>query len=97
MYFRTQKEMFNYIWETRPHVSQLTGVPLEHQKGSKMWHWQFLHVLPKGKFKKYALNSDNILLGTPEEHENQNKYQVFNDRYTELHQQYYRQHYNKEF
>ena len=55
MIFKNQAELFNYIWETRPHVSELTGEKLL-PKGDFKWHWQFLHVLPKGSYKYYKLN-----------------------------------------
>jgi len=96
MIFKTQKEMFEYIWRTRPHYSQLTGQPLLPKDHPK-WHWQFLHVLPKGKFKKFALESDNILLGLPYEHEHQNDYKTFNDKYEELHKRYYEEVYGRKF
>jgi len=96
MIFKTQKEMFDYIWETRPHLSQLSKEPLL-PKGHPKWHWQFLHVLPKGKFKKYALNPENILLALPEEHECQNNFQVFNDKFEELHRKYYAEVYGRTF
>lgn len=88
MIFDSQKEMFEWIWENRPHVSELSGQNLL-PKWHPRWHWQFLHVLPKGKFKRMALNSDNILLGLPEEHEKQNQFEVFNNKYEQLTREYY--------
>jgi len=77
--FKNQKEMFDYIWETRPHISELSGDPLL-PKGHFKWHWQFLHVLPKGSYQSYKLNPDNILLALPHEHEKQEQYKAFNDK-----------------
>ena len=88
MIFNNQTDMFNWIWDNRPHVSELSGRNLL-PKSHLMWHWQFLHVLPKGKFKRMALNSDNILLGLPEEHKKQNQYPVFNEKYEKLAREYY--------
>lgn len=95
MTFRTKTELFNYVWETRPHVSELTGAPLL-PKGNFQWVWQFLHVLG-GNYPHYKLNPDNILLGLPEEHQNQNQYKVFNERSDELKREYYARYYGKSF
>lgn len=88
--------MFEYVWETRPHISELSGKPLL-PKGNFKWHWQFLHVLPKGSYPSYRLNPDNIMLGLPEEHEKQEEFMVFRIKYDELKQRYYKEVYNKEF
>lgn len=96
MEFKNQKEMFLWIWESREHVSELTGEDLLPPSHSQ-WHWQFLHVLPKGSYPKYKLNPDNILLGTPTEHTNQEHYKVFNDKQLELKRAYYKEYYNKDF
>lgn len=93
---KNQTELFNYIWETRPHFSELSGKPLL-SKTHPQWHWQFIHVLPKGKYSKYKLNPDNILLGLPEEHEKQNNFEVFNQRYEELHRRYYQEIYQRSY
>ena len=93
---KNQKELFNHIWNTREHRSELTGKPLYNTNHSQ-WHWQFLHVLPKGSYPKYKLNPDNIMLALPEEHQNQNKYDKFKEKYEELRRQYYKEHYGKEF
>lgn len=81
--FRNQREMFEWIWENRPHVSELSEKPL-YVKSHYQWHWQFLHVLPKGSYPSYKLNSDNILLALPDEHEKQEQYQAFRDKQAEL-------------
>lgn len=96
MKFKNQKELFEHIWETRPHVSELSGKQLL-PKGSFQWHWQFLHVLPKGSYPKWKLNPDNIILALPEEHENQNSFAKFEIKYSELRQKYYEEFYNKSF
>ena len=95
MTFKTIKQLFDYIWETREHLSELTGEPLL-PKGHPKWHWQFLHVLPKN-YKKFAFDPRNILLGLPEEHEHQNDFEVFNKKYEELHRLYYEEVYGRKF
>lgn len=98
MEFKNQKEMFLYIWETRAeqngYTSEISGKPLfppHHYK----FHWQFLHLLSKGTYPKYKLNPDNIILGTPKEHENQEQYDIFIEKRDELKRQYYKEFYNK--
>jgi hypothetical protein len=96
MTFKNQKEMFNWIWENRPHVSELSGKPLV-DKGHFMWHWQFAHILPKGSYPKYKLNSDNVMLVTSEEHCEQEDYKIFLGKQKELRRKYYEEFYGKEF
>jgi len=84
------------IWNSRPHVSELSGKPLL-QIGNYYWHYQFLHILPKGSYPEYKLNPDNILLGTPEEHRNQESIPFFKIRYAEMKRRYYKEIYGKEF
>lgn len=81
--FNTLKELFFYVWETREHVSELTGEPLLPECNDR-WHWQFLHVLNKNTYPEYKFDPDNILLGLPEEHEKQEDYQVFRDKLEEM-------------
>jgi len=87
--FKDQKQLFAYVWATRPHVSELSGKPLLYPNSNK-WHHQFLHVLSKGAYPSYRLNPDNILLGTPEEHAKQEEYDLFNEKKQELKEAYYR-------
>ena len=94
--YKNQTEMFNDIWETREHKSELTGKPLFNKNHYK-WHWQFLHVLPKGTYPKYKLNPDNILLALPDEHGNQETYKIFQQKKAELQREYYKKYYNKTF
>ena len=96
MKFKTQSEMFLHIWSTRPHISELTGKPLLHI-GYFKWRWQFLHVLAKGSYPSYKFESDNILLGLPDEHEHQERYQVFKDKQIELKRKYSDEHKIKKF
>lgn len=65
--FNNQKEMFDFVWGSRPHVCQLSGMDLE---SVPQWqhHWIYGHILPKGKYVYYKLNPDNILLLHPDVH-----------------------------
>lgn len=100
MKFKNQKEMFDWIWENRAEEngfrSELSGKPLL-PKGHFQWHWQFLHVLPKGTYPAYKFDSENILLGLPNEHENQERFEVFQNKKDELIPKYYKEIYNKTF
>ena len=84
----SQIDMFNEIWDERPHKSELTGDPLL-PKGHSKWHFQFLHVLGKGSFPQYELDKNNILLGTPDEHDHQDDYDVFRKKKIELLKDHY--------
>ena len=79
MEFKTQKELFDYVWESRPHVSEISGKPLL-PKGDMMHHWQFCHLLGKGVYKKYKFRSENIILALPIEHQYQERYTIFIER-----------------
>lgn len=94
--FKSELDLFNYVWNSRPHISQLTKLPLL-PKGHSQWHWQFLHVLPKGSFPKYKFNPENILLGLPEEHNKQESFRVFQEKKDDLRREYYSKFYNKTF
>jgi hypothetical protein len=83
MKFKTQLQMFNWIWENRPHVSELSGKPL-YPKSYFRWHWQFLHVLGKQRYPDQKLNPDNIMLALPDEHEKQEQYPKFKEKQQEL-------------
>lgn len=69
---RGELYLFRTLLWTRGSISEISGkplLPLEHPQ----WHWQFLHVLPKGLYKRYKLNPRNIVLALPSEHEYQDK------------------------
>ena len=79
--------MFNWIWENRPHVSEVSGKPLL-RKGHFQWHWQFAHVLPKGTYKRFKLREENIMLMLPEEHDKQEQFEAYLERKQELRNKY---------
>lgn len=86
--FKNQKEMFMYIWNSRPHISELSGDPLL-PIGHWQWHWQFIHVLPKGTYSDMKLDPDNVMLGLPYEHIKQEDYPAFVKKRIELTSKYY--------
>lgn len=94
--FKNQLQMFNYIWDTRDHVSEISGKPLLNRNNFK-WHFQFAHVLSKGQYTKYKLNPNNIMLMLPEEHEKQETFPKFIEKRDELKRKYYKEFYNKKF
>lgn len=55
--------LFISIWQTRPHVSFVSGLALTNFDIRC-----FFHILPKGSYRRYKLNENNIILTTPEEH-----------------------------
>jgi hypothetical protein len=61
--------MFRTIWNTRPHVSFLSGEKL----GNDAYPWMFAHVLPKKKYPDFRLRLENIVLLTWEEHDRWDK------------------------
>ncbi len=94
--FKNQKELFMHVWNSRPHVSELTGkplLPINHD----LWHWQFAHILSKGSYRSYKLREENIMLMLPDEHRNQEKYEKFIRKRDELRCYYYNEIYGKEF
>jgi len=96
MKFKNQMELFNHVWDTRPHVSEVSDKPLL-PRGHFQWHFQFLHILPKGTFPHYKLNPDNIILALPEEHDHQERFPEFNRRKDLLRKSYYEKYYGKKF
>ena len=63
--FKGELDMFNHIWEERSHICEFTGEDLERFYGTDLWFSCFLHVLPKGRFPLFKLNSMNVRLGFP--------------------------------
>jgi hypothetical protein len=85
---KSQSELFRHVWETRKHVSEVSGEPLLPE-GHPQWHWQFAHVLSKGAFPRYRLNPENIMLMLPAEHERQEQFESFNQKKIKLKKQYH--------
>lgn len=63
-----EKELFDDIWEDRVHKSFISGKPLDQYHGTDFYVNMFAHVLAKGKYPKFRLEPENIVLLTPEEH-----------------------------
>ena len=80
---KNQSQLFAHVWETREHISEVSGKTLLHE-GHSMWHWQFAHVLGKGTNTRWKLNPDNIMLMLPEEHTNQERFEAFRERQQKL-------------
>jgi len=71
--FTSQKEMFEDIWiqtsGTKGDMySTISGIKLTELYGTDMWYSCFAHILDKGKYPRYKLNPENIMLVTPYEH-----------------------------
>lgn len=72
----SQVAFFRGIWKERPHVSEISGLPLipmpddwTDEAHVRAWLAQFSHVLPKGAYRRFKDRKDNILLKTGQEHE----------------------------
>jgi hypothetical protein len=63
---------FHDIWNKKPHKSEVSGASLGHTALSVFFH----HILPKEKYPQAALDEENIILLTLDEHTN-----VENDMY----------------
>lgn len=96
MEFTSQIRMFEHIWNTREHISELSGLPLLN-KQHPQWHWMFAHILPKGTYPHYKFNPDNIILCLPDEHARQEEFPKFIERRDELKRKYYKEYYNKKY
>jgi hypothetical protein len=94
--FKNQHDLFEHIWNTHEHVSEINGDPLL-SKTHWQWIWQFAHVLCKKTYPYYKLKEENIMLMLPEQHEHQEQYDVYNEKKLELTQQYYKEFYSKEY
>lgn len=60
------RELFLKIWKQRPHRSEVGGDKLGSEPLSIFFH----HILPKEKYKDAALDEENIILLTLDEHSN---------------------------
>jgi hypothetical protein len=57
-----EKALFQALWETRPHVSFVSGKKVEPVAST------FSHILPKSVYPSFRLYDKNIVFLTPEEH-----------------------------
>ena len=67
--FRSQVELFDYIWLSRPKKCPISGLdlkPFEYSRHEKAMCCA--HLLPKGTHPLFKLNPDNILLVHPTVH-----------------------------
>ena len=70
-----EAELFEKIWASRPHVSEVSGEPLPdkgvdfYPNGTDKWYGYFSHVLSKGAFPGFRLKEENVILMTPQEHD----------------------------
>lgn len=67
--FKSQVELFDYIWLTRPKKCPISGrdlKPFEYSRHERAMCCS--HTLPKGLWPLFKLNSENILLIHPEAH-----------------------------
>lgn len=62
----SMREMFLRIWKTRLHKSEISGERLGTEPLSIFFH----HILPKEKYQQAALDEENIILLTLDEHTN---------------------------
>lgn len=66
--FKNQKEMFDFIWQTREHKCQISGSNLDLVPENRR-HWTMAHLIPKGLYPYFKLNEQNILLIDPLVHQ----------------------------
>lgn len=58
---------FRHIWETRPHLSEVSLSPLPFVFGKHMF-FVFSHVLAKGPYPRFRHYNKNVVLMTLAEH-----------------------------
>jgi len=59
------QQFFLQIWKKRQHLSEISGLPLVGEPLSIYFH----HILPKEKYPQAALDEENIILLTLNEHD----------------------------
>src|SRR5690606_6192182 len=65
---RKDKEFFKSIWDSRPHLSEVSGKKLDYDFSPSMY-FVFSHVLSKAAYPSYRHDPRNIVLVTLEEHQ----------------------------
>jgi hypothetical protein len=82
------RDMFLRIWKTRPRKSEVSGEYLIGSVSTAFFH----HILPKEKYPQAALDEENIILLTLDEHSNVEsdmyRYEEVNKRREKLKQKY---------
>jgi hypothetical protein len=82
------RDFFLQIWKKRLHLSEVSGLPLVGEP----LHIYFHHILPKEKYPQAALDEENIILLTWEEHDQVEmdiyRYEDINNRRELLKQKY---------
>jgi hypothetical protein len=82
------RDFFLQIWKKRLHLSEVSGLPLVGEP----LHIYFHHILPKEKYPQAALDEENIILLTWEEHDqvemDTTRYEEVNKRREQLKQKY---------
>lgn len=70
MIFKNQIELFAWVRDNRPWVSEISGKSLmPYISGGYKQSSCFMHVIGKGSYPKFKLYHKNLVLATPEEHE----------------------------
>lgn len=82
-----RKEMMDFflsIWKERPHKSEISGKKIYGEPLTLYFH----HILPKKKYPQAALDKENVIILTWEEHDNVElnmyKYDEINNRREQL-------------
>lgn len=57
MQFNSEKELFKYVRDTRPHICEISWKPIREAQA-----WCFAHILWKWMNPKYRLYPNNIML-----------------------------------
>ena len=72
----SEVDVYDEIWEERPHRSEVSGAFLmdrPHSRGDhdemRQWVRQFSHLVPKGTYPGMRLRKENIVLKTAYEHD----------------------------
>jgi hypothetical protein len=82
------QQFFLQIWKKRQHLSEISGLPLVGEPLSVYFH----HILPKEKYPQAALDEENIILLTLNEHDQVEsdiyRYEEVNKRREYLKQKY---------
>jgi hypothetical protein len=82
------RDFFLQIWKKRLHLSEVSGLSLVGEP----LHIYFHHILPKEKYPQAALDEENIILLTWEEHDqvemDMYRYEDINNRREQLKQKY---------